>query len=457
MELPHDLEIEQVFLGTCLFHNDLLDHVVDYLEPDHFANALHQDIFRVMVDKFRANENFTPLSIKAKFERHSELPDMSSGQYLSKLAAISIPPKVATGYGRAIHDYYLRRKVIEKSHLSSQEAYDLKHGTGFDIIQELQHNLSELSITVNDDQKLSHISKGAKEAWEMVKAGQNREISGVSTGIKTLDEALGGLGATQLIIVAGRPGMGKSALALIMGKGAAQDGTTTAFFSIEMKAGDLTMRLASDLMSNTAFPISYSDALKGKLNASQMNTVKSGLKRTSDLDIYISDRGGQTVDSVRTETRKLERKHGKKIGLIIIDYLQLMRVNGYSSYNRNNELSQITRGLKTLAVELDIPIVVLSQLSRQLEQRENKRPILSDLRDSGAIEQDADAVLFVYRDHYYLKQNEPKSISDQVDWQDELKRKERLMEVIIGKQRRGPTTTLRLESFLETNTIRDFT
>ena len=456
-ELPNDHQVEQVFLGTCLMSNKLMDAVVDFLEPEHFAHKFHQDIYKEFRGRFSRDDGFNPVNLKAKFLNHPDLPDdQTSGQYLSYLASVSILPKTAVGYGRAIHDLYLRRCVIETSFASQSSAYDVSEGSGLEIIQEVQNELSNLSLAVDDDKELVHISAGAEKALRAVEAAVNKEINGITTGIASLDAALGGLKRGALIILAGRPAMGKSALAVSIMKGSALDGFNSALFSLEMEADELTLRMATDFTHDDPNAVSYFKAGNGDLNDMELDTIRSGLKRVGSLPAHISDRGGVTVDSIKMESRKLIRKQGKPLDLIIVDYLQLMNEGYGFKGNRVQEISNITRKLKQLAKELNVPIVALSQLSRNLEQRENKRPILSDLRESGSIEQDADVVAFVYRHHYYIKNDEPKNVSAQADWHEELLRLENLMEIIIAKQRRGPTKTLRVESLLETNTIRDF-
>jgi len=450
-------------LGSCVLNNQFMDRVVDYLEPDHFANQLHSDMYDHMVGQFRKNKSFTPMSMKPLFEGREELPeDKTSGLYLAQLAASSVTMKHTEAYGRVIHDYWLRRQTIQISQDTQSKAFDKSESTGADIIEEIQGTLSGLSGFSHNGQELVHISDGMNKAMELVTLAMNDEnpITGVPTAIDSLDRATGGMKSGQLIILAGRPAMGKTALAISAAKGAALAGKNVAVFSIEMEADELTLRMASDFMADGSSSFSYFDAGNGKLEHEQFNSLSRGAKYVSDLPVHISDRGGNTVDSVRMETRRLDRSlatRGAKIDLIVIDYLQLMTMGRSYRGNRVQEISDITGSLKRLAKEMKIPIVLLSQLNRGLESRENKRPLLSDLRDSGAIEQDADTVLFVYREHYYLKHNEPKSISDQADWRDELKKCEHLLEIIIGKQRRGPTKTLRVEFRLETNTIRDFT
>lgn len=461
-ELPVDISMEQTFLGSCLLNNAIMDRVVDFLHPEHFANELHADMYEHMVEKFNHNKIFTPMSMKALIENRVELPeDTNAGVYLAHLAAQGTPPKVAEGYARGITDYWVRRQVIQTTADGQQQAYNLAENTGSEIIDQIQHTLSGLSGFNETGEDLMNISDGMAQALEMVALAMadDNPISGITTGIDSLDRALGGLKDGQLIIIAGRPAMGKSALALKIATAAAQDNKTAAIFSIEMAADELALRAASDIMSDDPNTFTYFDAGNGDLTQYQYNALRRGADVVNNLPIFISDRGGSTVESVRMETRRLNRKiapDGRKIDLIVIDYLQLMHMGKFYKGNRVQEISDMTSSLKRLAKEMGIPIVVLSQLNRGLEQRENKRPMLSDLRDSGAIEQDADTVIFVYRDHYYLKDQEPKKVSDQADWMSELKACEFMMEIILAKQRRGPTKTLRVECKLPTNTIRDF-
>ena len=461
-ELPHNMEMEQAFLGSCMTYNNLMDGVIDFLEPEHFANALHQDMYRTCVEMFNHDKPFTSITLKDKYKTHAQLEDRENPSlYFSELAISSTLPKIAKQYAKHIYDLWMRRFLIENNQDATNLAYDLSEGTGADIAENLQQKLSDLSLSLNDGQELSHVTKGMNEAIEMVKQAMDSDkpVTGVTTGIPSFDRATGGLKSGGLYIGAGRPSMGKTALALSMGKAAAEDGTVTAIFSIEMEADELALRVASDMASDDPDSFSYFDAGNGTLSDNQHTAFIKGSNKVRRLPLYISDRGGNTVKSIRTETRRLNRSlasNDVKIGLIIIDYIQLMTMGSGYKGNKVQEIGDISGGLKRLAKELKIPILALSQLSRALEVRDNKRPMLSDLRESGSLEQDADTVFFVYRDWYYLNRQEPKNASEEVDLHDELKRCEDLLEIIIGKQRRGPTKTLRVQCMLPTNTIRDF-
>lgn len=461
-ELPYSLEAEQHLLGACMVHNATLDHVVDYLLPEHFANRLHGDIYNQMVDDFTNNKSFTPITLKPKIDNHQDLPEgMSAGQYLSRLAVNSVPPVVAKEYGKSILDYALRRKVIDTAQYGLHKAFDLSEGSADEIVEDIQHKLSGLSGAGGSGQDLLEIGYGMDKALELVDQAMadDRPVTGVPTGIPSLDRATGGWKPGNLITVAGRPGMGKTALAMVLAEGAASANVDVAVFSIEMAGDELALRIASSLMAEEPNSFTYFDASNGNLTDSQRYALGVGADRVKKLPIYISDNGGNTVESVRMETRRRNRllaPLGRKIGLIVIDYLQLMHCGSAYKGNRVQEISNITGGLKRLAKELEIPIIDLSQLNRGVEARENKRPLMSDLRDSGSIEQDSDTIILLYRHWYYLKDQEPKKLSDQIDWKAELDAFKNKLEIIIGKQRRGPTKTLHVECKIETNTIRDF-
>jgi replicative DNA helicase len=456
-EPPHDNEMEQVFLGSCLMFNQIMDGVIDFLKPEHFSSSLHQVMYEHFVELFINNVSFTPISIKGKFEGHSDLGETTSGQYLSRLSSMAIVPKVAVVYGKVILDYFIRRTIINASYTSQAAAFNKAEKSGPEIIEDISNTLSGLSRVASDGEELYPISKGVDLARAAVVEAMSADktLSGVTTGLDVLDKATGGLKSGQLVIIAGRPAMGKTALALTVAKGAARSGKNVAVFSIEMESDELTLRLACDMLYGSTTPISYFDAGNGNIDNHEHIKLCQAFDQVARMPIHISDRGGNTVDSVRIESRRLNRILPDKIDLIVIDYLQLMTVTSKYKGNRVQEISEITSSLKRLAKEMNTPILLLSQLNRGLESRDNKRPLLSDLRDSGAIEQDADIVLFVYRDHYYLKNNEPNSVSDKCDWLDDLKKKEHQMELIIAKQRRGPTKTLYLDCFLHSNAIRD--
>jgi len=452
-ELPHNLEVEQALLGAALVNNDVIDIVVDFLEAEHFANILHQDIYKECLKQYNLDRKFNPITLKTKFQDHDEIQIFGGVVYLSKLATSAVTIINAVDYARLIHDLFIRRRVIEASNSASVDAFNLGDKTGSEIVETAQETLQLLHSAESLGEELIHVEKGADDAIQNVQNAIDRkgEVYGVTTGLRALDFKTGGMMGGQLWILAGRPGMGKTALALSIAKGASLKDYTGAFFSIEMKSDELAMRMASDFCFNHDNPIEYFSARKGDLTSYQFDRFKNGMAKLKELPLFISDKGGYTVASVRQECRKLNRK--TKLDYIIIDYLQLMKASSKYSGNKVYEVAEITGALKRLAKEMDIPVLLLCQLNRGVEMREDKRPLMSDLRDSGSIEQDADTIIFAYREHYYLKNSEPKK--DKEAWMEKCARLENKIELIIGKQRHGPTDIVYLDAYMHSNAIRD--
>lgn len=455
-ELPYNLEAEQALLGAALINNSVMDSIVDFLEVEHFANSAHQDIYKECLKQFSGGRKFTPVTMKSKFKDHVELQDVGGSSYLSKLAASSITIINAIDYARNIHDLGTRRGVIEAANAANSDAFNLGEKSGSEIVEETQEALQGLHSAERLGEELKHVKYGADEAIQNVEdaIARDGEVYGITTGLRGLDYKTGGMMGGQLWVLAGRPAMGKTALALTIAKGASLKGYTGAFFSIEMQSNELALRMASDFCFNPDTPVEYFNARKGSLDDYQLTRFKKGMDKLRKLPLFISDKGGYTVASVRQECRKLNRNlKGKKLDYIIIDYLQLMKASSKYSGNKVYEVAEITGSLKRLAKELDIPILLLCQLNRGVEMREDKRPLMSDLRDSGSIEQDADTIIFAYREHYYLKNNEPKK--DKEIWLEKCERLENELELILGKQRHGPTDIIYLDVYLHSNAIRD--
>ena len=460
MELPVSLEAEQAFLGAVMNKPILMDDVVDYLEPNHFANAGHGEVYAFFKECFANNAEINLLKVQEKFKNNPEFKEVGGGAYLSKLYASVIKLKGAEGYARMVHDNAIRRQVIELGQTLVNQSYDTSLKSGSEIIAEFEKEIHALYTPTQNGEELKHIAESNKQALESVLDAieHGGEVVGVPTGLKALDVATGGFSGGQLLVLAGRPGMGKTCLSLGIAKGAAEAGYNTAFFSLEMQCKELSLRLASDLCYEGNDNVPYFKAINGDLTQAEFNHFQLGMSKADQLPIYITDKGGVTVHSVRAEMRRLRRylqKEGKTLDFVVIDYLQLMRSSSHYRGNKVQEVSEITAALKVLAKEFDIPILLLSQLNRGLEQREDKRPLLSDLRDSGSIEQDADAVFFVYREYEYIKNNEPKK--NVVEWMAECDYQKNKLDLIIAKQRRGPTKTLMFDCHLHSNAVRDLT
>ena len=455
--VPHNLEAEQAILGAALVNNEVMEGIIDFLEPAHFSNVAHQDLYTEFVKSFSKNKFFSPVTLFNKFKGQSWLEDVGGPAYLANLAGNAISLINTREYAEIVHDLAIRRMIIEASQMASLAAYDTSEKSGSEIVEDAQQALNGMHNAETLGEELLHISDDIDEELADIIDGIENGVtlSGITTGLKGLDVKTGGAGDGQLWIIAGRPAMGKTALALNIAKGACKAGYTGAFFSIEMQGPELRERMVSDLIYNSHNPIKYFDIKNRNVDKFEISRLREGFEKMKDMPLFISDRGGTTVKSVRREARRLNRSlpGGKTIDFIVIDYLQLMQGPTKRQTNRVLEIGEITGGLKRLAKELSIPIILLSQLNRSLEQRDDKRPIMSDLRDSGSIEQDADTIIFVYREHYYIKDKVPKKNAD--EWAEKVEKCENKIDLIISKQRRGPTGTVKLDVYLHSNAIRD--
>ena len=459
-ELPVNFEAEQALLGALLSNNDVMERISDYLEADHFADAAHQRIFEACKTLIDRNQLATPVTLKNYFDQREELSEVGGAQYLARLAGSVVSIINAADYAKTIHDLHLRRELIALGERVVNEAFDYDLDRPATIqIETAEEQLFSLAETGQAEAELSPFNKALAEAILQAESAYKREgqLSGVTTGLRDLDELLGGLHKSDLLILAARPAMGKTALATNIGFNAARrlkyeetsagerkvvDGAVVGIFSLEMSAEQLATRILAEQSG-----ISSEKIRRGELSEQDFNKL---IQVQSDLDrlpIYIDDTPAISVGQLRTRARRLKRRHD--LGLIIVDYLQLMRPSTSArSENRVQEISDISRGLKAIAKELDVPVLALSQLSRAVEQREDKHPQLSDLRESGSIEQDADVVMFIYRDQYYLEKAEPtrKPEEDQAkfderydSWRQRCEEAYGLAEVIVAKQRHGPT------------------
>ena len=455
--VPHNLEAEQAILGATLVNNEAMDRIIDFLEPEHFADVSHQKLYKVFVEYFSKNKLFNPVTLFNKFKDSPFLEEVGGTKYLATLAGGAVSIINTREYGEMVHDMAIRRMVIEAAQAASLAAYDTSEKTGHEIAEDAQQALNGMHSAETLGEELLHISDGIDEELADIIDGIENGVtlSGITTGLKGLDAKTGGMGPGQLWIIAGRPAMGKTALALNIAKGSCKAGYTGALFSIEMQGPELRERMVSDLIYNSHNPIKYFDIKNRNVDKFEIPRLREGFEKMKDMPLFISDRGGTTVESVRREVRRLNRTlpGHKTIDFIVIDYLQLMQGSARRQMNRVLEIGEITGGLKRLAKELGIPIILLSQLNRSLEQRDDKRPIMSDLRDSGSIEQDADTIIFVYREHYYIKDKVPKKNAD--EWAEKVEKCENKIDLIISKQRRGPTGTVKLDVYLHSNAVRD--
>ena len=462
IQLPHDLVIEQNLLGALLCNNEAYFKVLD-LKPEHFYEPVHGRIFAAIVEKINNNEVADPVRLKNQFKDDPDLKEIGSAAYLVRMAASATTIISTPDYGKSIIKDYTRRQIMQFSEFSNSEALnnnDMDPSEFINLMEEELHNLRP-DAEKDDGKPVFSSDIFDKTIRIMEDVHSNKGLVGVSTGLHWLDERIGGFRPKRLYILAGRPGMAKTALALFFMLRAAEADHASLFFSLEMPDDQLGFRILSCLAKGNSNDfdkgIHYSNAEKGKLTYEEQNTYKDMAGLSRSLPFYVIDKGGLRLSQIRMmamrHKRKLEKK-GQKLKIIFIDFLQIIQADGRYRGNRTNEIADITMGLKNLAKELDLAVVTLSQLSRNVEQRDDKRPMLSDLRDSGSIEQDADDVLFLYRDEYYLeKKNHPMGTQG---YEDYLKSKNHL-EIITAKQRGGPTGTDHVYIDVATNFARNLT
>ena len=464
-EPPHNFEAEQALLGAILVNNLAYNRVSDFLKPEHFADPLHGRIFEAAARLIERNQVATPVTLKPFFEREEALQQAGGAAYLARLAGAAISIIDAADYGRQIHDLFLRRQLIDVGETMVNGAFAPNiEEPATSQIEQAEKKLYDLATAGQIEGGFKPFGSALAEAVEMAESAYKREggLTGVASGLGALDQLLGGLHKSDLIVLAGRPSMGKTALATNIafhaakqyreefdadGRAQAVDGAVIGFFSLEMSAEQLATRILAEQAL-----VSSEKIRRGELNAHDFNSVLARSRELQMVPLFIDDTPGLTVQALRTRARRLKRQHG--LGMIVVDYLQLLQGAGRGrDTNRVQEISEITRGLKTLAKELDVPVIALSQLSRAVEQREDKRPQLADLRESGSIEQDADVVMFVFREEYYLSRSEPARRGEESDerfndrhdaWKQRCEQSYGKAEVIVAKQRHGPTGIVRL-------------
>ncbi len=476
---PHNLEAEQALLGAILVNNEAAQKVQGFLLPEHFYEPVHGRIYEAVLRLSDKNQIADPVKLKPFFEHDEALKDVGGAQYLVRLAASAATIINAEDYGRNLYDLALRRDLIGIGEMMVIDAYDAPvDEEASEQIAEAEKKLFDLAEMGQADSGAQTFSKALRTAVENIENAYRDpdSLSGITTGLKSLNEMMGGLHASDLTILAGRPAMGKTALATNIAFNAAKryaddredghdlersKGAVCCFFSLEMSADQLAARILSDranLHYNGHDNIQSHDMRQGKLTDEQFEAIARAAMELEDLPLFIDDTPALSIASLRTRARRLKRQHN--LGLVVVDYLQLLRGSGKSSHeNRVQEVSEITRGLKGLAKELHVPVLALSQLSRQVEQRENKRPMLSDLRESGSIEQDADMVMFVFREEYYKEKEQPSEseVEKHAAWQADMEALYGKAEVIIGKQRHGPVGTAQLAFKKEVTRFMDLT
>ncbi|MBX4336049.1 replicative DNA helicase [Bartonella raoultii] len=452
-QLPHNIEAEQALLGALLINNDAHDRVSDFLKPEHFFELLHQKIYDVLSHFIKGGKLANPVTIKPFIPAEEKIGDITVFNYVIRLAKEAVTIINAEDYGRVIYDLFIRRSLINLGTQIVNTAFNAPiELTPAQQIETIEHQLFNLAEKGKYGGGFENFDEAVKKAIDMASAAKKRssQLSGIATHIRTLDEKMGGLQPSDLIILAGRPGMGKTSLvtniAFNIANACNRDVTTqeneggiVGFFSLEMSSEQLATRIISEQTE-----VSSSDIRRGNISEEQFTKLLRAMNRLQKAPLYIDQTGGISITQLAARARRLKRQHG--LDVLIIDYIQLMTSSSKrSSENRVQEITEITTGLKALAKELNIPIIALSQLSRQVENRTDKRPQLSDLRESGSIEQDADIVLFVYREEYYLKNEEPKVGSlEHTKWQEAMDAAFGKADVIVAKQRHGPTGTVHL-------------
>ena len=451
-EAPNNIEAEQALLGAILINNDAFYRVSDFLKAAHFYEPLHRKIYEVSAELIRMGKMANPVTIKTFLPADEKVGDMTVAHYLARLAAEAVTVINAADYGRAIYDLATRRALITVGEDMVNIAYDAPVDMSpADQIEDAERRLFELAETGRYDGGFESFNDAVKTAVDMANAAYMRDghLSGFATGLRDLDKRMGGLQSSDLIILAGRPGMGKTSLATNIafniahayepaqqadGSFKAANGGVVGFFSLEMSSEQLATRIISE---QTEIP--SSKIRRGEITEMDFEKLVACSQMMQKLPLYIDQTGGISIAQLAARARRLKRQRG--LDVLVIDYVQLMQgTSQRASQNRVQEITEITTGLKALAKELQTPIIALSQLSRQVESRDDKRPQLSDLRESGSIEQDADVVLFVYREEYYLKNKEPKfGTEEYIKWEGEMNDARGKAEVIIAKQRHGPT------------------
>ena len=451
--VPYNLEAEQGVIGALLTDNRVAERFTDFLRAEHFYAPAHQRLYSAILTLIERGQVASPVTLKGYFTNDADLQAVGGQDYLSELVTNLLSVVNAEDYAETLYDLYLRRALIGVGQDMVGSAATLTiEQQAKDVIEQAENQLFQLAESGETRSGFVTLRDSIKQAIENAEKAYNNKggISGVTTGLRDMDSKLGGLHDSDLLILAGRPSMGKTALATNIAFNAAKayaksggkEGAITAFFSLEMSHDQLTTRILADQASISG------DALrKGQITQDEFRNFAQAAHQLSLIPLYIDDTPALSIGAIRTRARRLKRQHG--LGLIIIDYLQLLRGSGskQSESNRVVEVSEITRGLKALAKELNVPVLALSQLSRAVEARDDKRPQLSDLRESGSIEQDADVVMFVYREEYYLSREEPaQKVSETTEkfnerydtWSRRLQETANTAEAIIAKQRHGP-------------------
>ncbi len=445
-ELPNNIEAEQSVIGSILISNEIFDDVNNYIVSKNFYDPMHQKIFSAIEKLIFSGMLANPITLKNYFE--NEKDKLKIPEYLVKITRFSTSNRQAIEYSKLIYDLYVKRELIK----ISENTIDLAKRNEIDqngqkIIEQSEKSLFDLAEKGAFATSLIKFDDALKMTIDMASVAYKNEegIVGVPTGLRDLDDRLGGLHKSDLVIIAGRPSMGKTALATNIAFNAAKKiqetgkKSSVAFFSLEMSSEQLSTRILAEQSR-----IKSNDIRRGKISEEQFDTFLETSKNIADLPMFIDETPAISIAALSNRARRIKRIHG--LDLVVVDYIQLMTAVNSRRDGRVQEISEITQGLKALAKELSVPVLALSQLSRAVEQRDNNKPQLADLRESGSIEQDADVVMFVYREAYYLERKEPRPATvEHAEWQAKMNEVSNLAEIIIGKQRHGPTGNVMLE------------
>jgi len=444
-ELPNNIEAEQSVIGSILLSNEIFDEINMIINSKNFYDPMHQKIFSAIEKLIYSGMLANPITLKNHFE--NEKDEINIPEYLVKITKFSSSSRQTIEYSKLIYDLYVKRELIKISEniIDESKLNDLDND-GQKIIENFEKSLFDLAEKGSFSSSLVKFDEAMKMTIEMASNAYKNDagIVGVPTGLTDLDDRLGGLHKSDLLIIAGRPSMGKTALATNIAYNAAkkiQDDnkkSTVAFFSLEMSSEQLSTRILAEQSR-----IKSNDIRRGKISEDQFDKFIETSKDIAELPLYIDETPAITIAALSNRARRIKRLYG--LDLVVVDYIQLMRASNFKD-GRVQEISEITQGLKALAKELSVPVLALSQLSRAVEQRDDKKPQLSDLRESGSIEQDADVVMFVYRESYYIERKEPRPATvEHAEWQAKMNEVSNLAEIIIGKQRHGPTGNVMLE------------
>ncbi len=451
--MPCNIEAEQAVIGSILVSNDIYDEISGIVDAQKFFDPIHIKIFETIEKLIAKGLLANPITLKNYFENNEGLKELGGQEYLVKITKYSTSVKQAIDYANIVQEMHVRRELIKISENVLSSASNSNNDSelsqsGEEIIQNAEKSLFDLAERGHFSRSIMKFDKALEQTIAMAEsAHKNIEgIVGVPTGLTDLDANLGGLHKQDLIIIAGRPSMGKTALATNIAFNAAKNiekkgiKSSVAFFSLEMSSEQLSTRILAEQSR-----IRSNDIRKGKVSEKEMEKFIETSKNIVDLPLYIDETPAITISAISNRARRIKRLFG--LDLIVVDYIQLMKSGSKRFEGRVQEISDITQALKALAKELNVPVLALSQLSRAVEQRDDKKPQLSDLRESGSIEQDADVVMFVYRAAYYEERKEPPIMGspEYSEWQQKMDELSNMAEILIGKQRHGPTGNVKLE------------